>query len=222
MTAEMFALYGLAVTIAFTHTILGPDHYLPFIAMSRAAHWTMRKTIMVTLLCGMAHVLSSVLIGIVGIALGISVLKLENIESSRGDLAGWMFIGFGLAYTVWGIRRALRSPTTFQAHSPTTSNPSLAPWILFTIFFFGPCEPLIPLLMFPAAQHHWTEVLIVSALFAVVTISTMTVVVLTSVRAAEGTSHFGSRLLGNFTYRFGHAVAGFVVLLCGTAIKFGL
>lgn len=222
MTAELFALYGLAVTIAFTHTILGPDHYLPFIAMSRAGHWTLRKTIMVTVLCGLAHVLSSVLIGIVGITLGISVLKLENIESSRGDLAGWMFIGFGLAYTVWGIRRALKTRPNLQAHSPTTSNRPLTTWILFTMFLFGPCEPLIPLLMFPAAQLHWTEVIIVSTLFAVVTIFTMTGMVVAAVRAAERTSRFGGRFLGHFTYRFGHAVAGCVVLICGTAIKLGL
>ena len=30
---------------------------------------------------------------------------------------------------------------------------NLTPWILFTIFVFGPCEPLIPLVMFPAAEH---------------------------------------------------------------------
>ena len=31
---------------------------------------------------------------------------------------------------------------------------SMTPWVLFTIFLFGPCEPLIPLLMYPAAKGN--------------------------------------------------------------------
>lgn len=219
MTAEMLALYGLAVTIAFTHTILGPDHYLPFIAMSRAGHWTMRKTIIVTVLCGLAHVLSSVLIGLVGIVFGVSVLKLENIESSRGDLTGWMLIGFGLAYTVWGVRRAVKTRTTLQGHPPATSNSSLTTWILFTIFLFGPCEPLIPLLMYPAALGGWLHVATVALIFGVTTVGTMLgVVYLTRRRITPNTHIDAPSQLG----RFAHAAGGLVMLSCGIAVKFGL
>ena len=31
----------------------------------------------------------------------------------------------------------------------------LTAWTLFTIFVFGPCEPLIPLLLYPAARSAW-------------------------------------------------------------------
>ncbi len=46
-----------AVSLGFIHTLLGPDHYLPFIVLSEAKKWTIKKTMLITLLCGMGHVL---------------------------------------------------------------------------------------------------------------------------------------------------------------------
>ncbi len=222
MTPDVLALCGLAATIGFTHTILGPDHYLPFIAMSRAGGWSTRKTIIVTVLSGVAHVLSSVLLGAMGIAFGIAVFQLENIESARGALAGWLLLGFGLAYMIWGVRRAVR--VTLESHddSPLPPSPSFSAWIIFTIFLFGPCEPLIPILMVPAAQSHWSHVALVSLVFGVTTILTMTTIVIASVQTAGHAPRWGGRWFESTARRYGHAFAGFVVLVCGAAIKVGL
>ena len=60
----------LAVTaagIGFLHTLLGPDHYLPFIMMARAGNWSRLKTYVVAGLCGVGHVGSSIVIGAIGI-----------------------------------------------------------------------------------------------------------------------------------------------------------
>ena len=43
MTAEMSALVTTAASIGFLHTVLGPDHYLPFIMMSWARKWSRKK-----------------------------------------------------------------------------------------------------------------------------------------------------------------------------------
>ena len=42
--------------------------------------------------------------------------KLESVEAFRGDLAGWLLIGFGTAYLLWGIRHAVRSGTHEHKH----------------------------------------------------------------------------------------------------------
>ena len=68
MTDSIIVLCGTAASIGFLHTLLGPDHYLPFVAMSRAGGWSLKKTTVVTVLCGMGHVLSSVVLGFIGIA----------------------------------------------------------------------------------------------------------------------------------------------------------
>ena len=86
-TKEFIILTGTAATIGFIHTILGPDHYLPFIVLSRARKWSSLRTALVTMICGIGHVLSSVILGFLGIALGIAAFKLQAVESFRGELA---------------------------------------------------------------------------------------------------------------------------------------
>ena len=44
-----------AASIGFVHTIIGPDHFLPFIMISKARSWSFQKTIFITLLCGMGQ-----------------------------------------------------------------------------------------------------------------------------------------------------------------------
>ena len=44
MTNEILILAGSAAALGFVHTILGPDHYLPFIVMAKARQWKMYKT----------------------------------------------------------------------------------------------------------------------------------------------------------------------------------
>lgn len=97
-----------AVGVAFVHTALGPDHYLPFVALSRARNWTMRRTLAITAACGVGHVLSSLLLGGIGIAAGFALGKLEATESHRGAIAAWLLFGIGIAYALWGVRQALR------------------------------------------------------------------------------------------------------------------
>ena len=109
MNAELQLLMLTAVAIGFVHTVVGPDHYLPFVAMAKARNWTRRKTMLVTAVCGVGHVLGSVVIGLVGIVLGASLHRLEWFEGLRGDLAAWALIAFGLVYMAWGLKQAWRS-----------------------------------------------------------------------------------------------------------------
>lgn len=233
MSNEMIILSGTAATIGFIHTVLGPDHYLPFIVLSKARKWAVTKTIAITLLCGIGHVLSSIILGFIGLALGIAVFRLEAIESSRSEIAAWFLIAFGLTYFVWGIHKAVRMRNhehshphedgeihshnhehiSVHSHIHTSKSGSLTPWVLFIIFIFGPCEPLIPLIMYPAAMHNMVSVVTVAIIFGLVTISTMLGIVLAS-------SYGLSKLPINMLEKYSHALAGLAILLCGSTIKF--
>jgi sulfite exporter TauE/SafE len=197
---EIIVLATTALTIGFIHTLIGPDHYLPFIVLAKARKWTIFRTFMITFVCGLGHVLSSIILGFVGIVLGIAVFKLEAVEASRGDLASWLLISFGFAYFIWGIHTAIRNRphqhlhlheegdehlhvhahTKEHSHIHVSEVKSLTPWIIFLIFVFGPCEPLIPLIMYPAAKHNMLAVTAVAFVFAIATISTMLGIVLAS------------------------------------------
>jgi ABC-type nickel/cobalt efflux system permease component RcnA len=232
--ASLIVLCGSAASIALLHTLFGPDHYLPFVVMSRARGWTVRKTVAVTVLCGLGHVGSSIFIGLLGVGLGVSLAKLTGIEAIRGSLAAWVLIGFGLLYFVWGLRRALRGRDHLHehahvdrvvhvhrhrhdaAHAHLHQRPgerSLTPWVLFTIFVLGPCEPLIPLLLFPAAKESLFGVFLVASVFGAVTIVTMGGVV------AAASIGLHALPLGKLE-RYAHALAGATIGISGMAIQF--
>jgi nickel/cobalt exporter len=230
---EVVLLAGTAAALGLGHTLLGPDHYLPFVVLSRARRWSRAKTALVTLACGVGHILSSVALGFAGIALGVAVFRLEAIESARGQIAGWLLTAFGLAYLVWGLHRALRRrphehPHSHQdgtahshqhghlgghSHVHAASGRTLTPWVLFTIFVFGPCEPLIPLVMYPAAKHNIGSVVVVASVFGLATLVTMLAIVMASVQGLR-------RIPVGSLERYSHALAGLAILLCGGAITF--
>jgi nickel/cobalt transporter (NicO) family protein len=238
MNNELFILITSAATIGFVHTLFGPDHYLPFIVMSKARNWSLFKTSMLTILCGLGHVGSSVLLGLIGIAFGIGVSKLEGTESIRGDIAAWSFVVFGFAYLLWGLWQAHKNKphkhfhghgeilhVHEHNHGPSTQHEMLAhhhqhkqkknitPWILFTIFVLGPCEPLIPLFIYPAARHSAMGVVYVSVVFSVITVATMLTMVLLF---SAGLKFLPFGKLERYT----HAIAGATIFLSGCGIVF--
>ena len=151
--------------------------------MARARDWSLAKTLRITLLCGLGHIGGSVVLGVIGIVAGLQLASLEWLEGVRGSLAAWLLVAFGLVYTAWGLRQALRNRPHSHwhshdgtvhrhehrhhaAHAHVHERPeargSLAPWVIFVVLVLGPCEPLIPLLMYPAARHHPVDVLAVT------------------------------------------------------------
>lgn len=211
MSESISVLAVTAVSIAFLHTLFGPDHYLPFIAISKAKGWNMRKTLFVTFLSGLGHVLGSVILGFIGISLGLMINKIELFESMRGNLAAWAFIAFGLIYFVWGLKKAFQHK--HPSHFKDATKKDVTIWTLFIIFVLGPCEPLIPILMYPAAQNNFGGLVLVTSLFAIVTIGTMMSVVFL---AASGLKFVKIQKL----QRFSHSLAGFVILMSGVGIQF--
>ena len=238
MTETAFPiLLSTAVGIAFIHTLIGVDHTLPFVVLAKAQRWSMKRLLAVTTLCGVGHVLSSILLGAIGIGIGVAVERLEWIEGLRGEWAAWLLITFGLVYAVWGTVRRFRGQHHSHWHShldgvehdhdhdhggahlhphddPKMQRRLITFWTLFIIFAFGPCEPLIPLLMAPAWAHHWTAVLAVAGLFSVVTIGTMVAVSALAYRGLQ------SRWLERIPLeKWADALAGLAIAGSGGAIK---
>lgn len=214
-TPQMSVLLLGTAGVAVLHTLAGPDHYLPFIVMGRARKWSAARTIFWTTLCGIGHVGSSVVIALAGVLLGFGLERVRFIEEFRGNLAAWGMIAFGLVYGAWGLKRAMRGAHGGHGHAHPDPAESfrLTPWVLFTIFVFGPCEPMIPLVMYPAAQGSWSDVWLVVGSFSGLTIGAMLGLVLLGQRG------LGLLPAGRLE-RFRHALAGGTVLLAGCAIQF--
>jgi len=229
---EMYVLLLSAATLGVIHTLLGPDHYLPFIVLSRARKWTQARTLWITFISGVGHVAGSVVLGLIGIAMGIGVSRLEAIEAGRGGAVGWMLIAFGVLYSAYGLYRY--SKRGAHLHLPAFLRPrairnrglhlgeeagnkadagSLTPWILFLIFVFGPCEVLIPMLIYPAAEHSGMGVFLVALVFGIATIGTMMSVVFLGYQGISLLKFRGREHLI-------HLLAGVVILFSGLGMQF--
>jgi len=237
MTNANLLLLGTAASIGTFHTLVGVDHTLPFIVLARSQGWSLRKLWVVTGLCGLGHILSSVVIGTVGIGLGVALDRLAWLEAARGGLAARLLIGFGLAYMIWGLIRGRRAHRHSHLHHHDDGTvhvhvhdheqehlhvhnaakmkgaaKTVTVLGLFVVFVLGPCEALIPMLLAPAFERSWPVVAAVAAVFGMATLVTMLVVVTIG--------WYGMRWRGlSFLERHMHAVAGFAIASSGLAIE---
>ena len=225
MLPEMTLLLSAAIAIAVIHTLTGPDHYVPFIFFAKSRGWSIRKTIWWTIVCGCAHVWSSVLLGIGAAALGWNFAKYKWLDGIRGGIAGWGMIFFGIFYLVWGVIKAKKN--IVHKHFDVSDNGELVvfehnhknvfdnkerykvtPWVLFLIFLLGPCEPMIPLLYYPGAKNSISGIV---ALVAVYTAFTLIIMLTMVVGGIYGIGFFKS----NKFEKYMPVVSGATLLICG-------
>jgi hypothetical protein len=225
MDSELTVLLLTAISISFLHTLAGPDHYLPFLALSRSRRWSVRKTLGWTILCGCGHVWSSVFLGLLGAAIGWSLSSLQWLQSVRGGIAGWTLVGFGFVYAVWGFMRVKQQRRhrhfgedekgalfVFEHRHGEQVLPAekhkLTPWVMFLVFLFGPCEPMIPLLYFPAARNSLQAMALLIGVYTACTLAAMVLMVLLGY---YGLGFFKLQKLEKYM----HALGGLTVLVCG-------
>ena len=230
MLSEMEILILTAISVSFLHTLAGPDHYLPFIALAKARGWRFGRTIFWTVLCGCGHVWSSVLLGMGGAAIGWSLSEISWLETVRGGWAGWALFGFGILYAAWGLWRARNNRVHKHfdlsgegelyvyehRHGEAVSTKErhkVTPWVMFLIFLLGPCEPMIPLLYFPAVKNSVHGMIILVVVYTFFTLATMSLMV---ALGYFGFSYFKTQKLENYM----HALGGAAIALCGAGMVF--
>ncbi len=229
MTSELITLMLSTIAISFLHTATGPDHYLPFIVLSRSQKWSITKTIIITTACGFGHILSSVSVGLIGVVLGWQLSKLSWFEGHRGNIAAWCLLGFGVAYLLYGLWKANKNKphkhfdvmnenvyVYEHCHGDIVASKSrvkVTPLVLFAIFVMGPTEPLLPLLFYSGTQRSYLEVIVLITVFALCTVLTMLTMVLLGI---YGYSFYDTEKLE----RYVHAIGGLVITICGTGMLF--
>ncbi len=137
---------------------------------------------------------------------------------------------FGFFYCLWGLYRAKRNnPHKHfdmyedgsmyvyehkhgQAIMPADRH-KVTPWVMFIVFLLGPCEPMIPLLYFPAAKNSWSGMLLLIVVYTIFTLATMIVMV---VLGYYGIAFVKTEKLE----RYIHAIGGLTVFICGVGMVF--
>ena len=224
-SGDALVLAWAALAMGFIHTILGPDHYVPFVMLAKAEGWSQARTGVVSFLSGLGHVMGSVVIAAVLIATGVALSSWEHtswgfLHALRGNLAAWALAGFGGLYAVWGVWRALRHGGHGHSHGHSHDHSHdhsraarVTPWVVFIIFVFGPCESLIPLLLAAWGIGGVGTAVLVAGAFTLSTVGTMV--------GAVALLLLGLDLvpLGKLE-RWTHALAGASLVACGLAIVY--
>lgn len=221
MSQAGLALVLTTVATAVVHTLI-PDHWLPFVLVSRAERWTVRRTVTLTASSALLHVAISIALGLIVVLAGrgaeAAVLGLgEQLEA----LSGWMLLLFGCLYMLWFLLRGghVHSFGIHPHHSAEDTEPAGDPWLrsrelpgysLAFIVGFNPCILVIPCVYGAAGMGTLTLVAVAIA-FAVTTIASMVGVTLLGLRGTR-------RLTSPFLTRYGEALSGGLIALTGLAI----
>ncbi|OIO38299.1 MAG: hypothetical protein AUJ71_03345 [Candidatus Omnitrophica bacterium CG1_02_49_16] len=202
----MMALFISVFAVGALHA-LAPDHWLPFVMISKAEAWSHRRLAWWVFLAGLAHVTAAFLIGLGGIFLGITFNQITHLENIRGGLFSFMLIGFGLTYVIWALKQT--RPDRFVTKDQSRS---LAGRLLLAFMVLGPCEPLIPFL-FLGSFHGWIKM---TALFFVFLSATVGTMLVTTQCIAGGLS------LRRVPWmeRFSHVFAGLGIAATGIFVRF--
>lgn len=246
MDQSIWVMAGLAASAGVVHTIIGPDHYLPFIVLAKARKWSMLRTFWITIVCGIGHVGSTILLGFVLMAV-VNTLDaaLENFifwNEIRGNITGWLLIVFGVVYAIYGIVRTIRNQThnhghshdggvfhhhphlhlTEHKHSHNKDNKvNITPWILFLIFVFGPCEAVLPFLGFaPLLEDSPVRQQLSTGEIAIL-VSLFAITTIITMLILVMLASYGLKMTRfNRLERHTHTIAGAVVAFSGMAIIF--
>lgn len=218
MIATLSALWLTALLTAVIHTIMGPDHYLPFIAIGKSRGYSLKKTLLWTFICGIGHIASALLIALVFIYFS-QWLSRENfiwLEDNRSNIAAYTLIGLGAAYLLWALRhRWCHKHHHDHRHLPEIDGKqSISVWVLFIIFVLGPCEALLPILT-AASVFGSAAVVSSTVIFSVATIGTMMLAVALGILGINA-------LRFKRLEAYAHEIAGGTIMACGVAIICGL
>lgn len=201
LLAEPIALSTLIATAAAVgvgHTLAGPDHYLPLVAVARSSGFGARRALLFTAFAGLLHCAASALIVAAALALATPAAELVGLQDLRGNVAGWAMLGGGLLLALAAWRRA----RTLPAARP----------VLLALFALGPCEWLLPNAL-AANVHGLGGVAAVTAVFTLATVLTML-----------GCVAVGLRLLPQWRRDgvFARVLPGLTTAACGALVIAGL
>lgn len=229
-------LLGTAVMTSLFHTAI-PDHWLPFVLIGRARRWTAGRTAFLSGLSATIHVVLSIALGLIALAVG------EVVASALGaglEHAGPpLLVAFGLGYAIWSWRKGGHfhpggarvhggdeddaceggegpgHPDHLHYHADDgliREGPRGGELILAVLVGINPCVLVLPLLL-ETASRGAAAVVWVSLAYASTTAALM---VGLSVGGVVGTSRI--RLPG--AARHMEAASGILIALLGAALLF--
>jgi len=168
----MLQIFLGSLLLSIIHSSI-PNHWLPLIAISKSENWSRKETMTATAIAGFSHTASTILIGMLVGLLGFKLS--ENFEPVIRIIAPAVLIALGSIYIFMGKKH---SHSHFQASERMTDKSSRMAIIASLSFgmFFSPCIE-IEAYYFSAGLIGWSGILIISAVYLIVTMIGMLILV---------------------------------------------
>lgn len=161
----MITLVAGSLVLSLLHALI-PNHWLPILAIARKEQWSVAQTTRITLLAGLAHAASTVLIGMVLAWLGAGLATyLEDVMRLVGPA---VLVGLGTFFIYQHSRHH-----HFHLHGhPEQAAHSRIVFSLAAAMFFSPCFEIEPYFLLAGAQGIGFAATI-AVLYTVVTVAGM-------------------------------------------------
>jgi nickel/cobalt exporter len=216
MSTTTPALIVAAAGVGFGHAIL-PDHWLPLAVVGRTRRYPPSRVARLSGLAGLAHVLVSIVLGGIIIAVGLQFRSI--VQSAQDDIVGAILILTGIAFAALELtgRDHHHDHPHPHSHPKSATGEQVRGLAAIMVPFGAAASPDLTILpVFLAATSVGTATAIGSVLvFAAVTVGT--IVGLTLLSCFSG-YQIGSRWLE----RWGNLFTALVLLVIGALVLTGI
>lgn len=200
-----------SIGLSIIHAMI-PNHWIPLLAVGKAENWNKSTTLWATAIVGLAHVSSTILIGIL---VGWAGLELST---KYRWIAEWVAPSIIILLGIWYIIKNLVTESNHDHHHHSheikgdkTSMFSIVLSISLGMFF-SPCIEL-ETYYFTAGTYGWYGILSVSLVYLVMTVSMMVLLVYLGIL---GINKLNFHLLEHHE----HTIIGSMLILVGIASFF--
>ncbi len=170
-----------SLTLSLLHALI-PSHWLPFVSIGKAERWGMRQTLTVTALAGLAHTLSTTLLGVL---VSLAGWQLSGSYRQLSERAVPLLLA---ALGLWYLMQHLRHRHGHDHLDVKTDGRSRSFGMLLlslvTAMFLSPCLE-IEAYFLSAGAKGWAVVMLVALIYNVVTLSGMLLMVLIASRGLQ-------------------------------------
>lgn len=163
----MFSLVAGSLVLSLLHALI-PNHWLPILAIARKENWSLAQTTRITLLAGLAHAASTVIIGLMLAWLG---WELSSYLVRFGLFAGPVLL---IALGVFFIYQHSRHHHFHLHGRPEQATHSRIVMSLALAMFLSPCFEIEPYFLLAGAESLWFAGSI-AMLYSIITVTGMVV-----------------------------------------------
>jgi len=212
MSATAPALIAAAAGVGFGHAIM-PDHWVPLAVVGRTRRYPLARVARLSGLAGIAHVLVSLLLG--GIVIAVGLQFRSTVAHAQTEIVGGLLLATGVAFALLELsgRRHHHEHDHAHDHAPRSRGRGLAAIMVPFGAAASPDLTILPVFLAASAAGTATAA---GSLIAFAAVTVATIVALTLLATISG-----YQLRGNWLERWGNLITACVLVAIGALVIAG-